>query len=71
MHVFPDVTLKERAAFAAARQLLRNMTGVKFSLLYPATFRIMFKDEENFFTDPELAVSYIKENILAHNQATS
>lgn len=61
MHIFPDFApevAKKQAAFAVARQLLRNIKDDKFGLRYPATFWIMFEDEEHFFTDPELAVSY-------------
>lgn len=67
VHIFPDYApevAKERAAFTEARQLLKNNKDVKFGLRFPATFRITFRDEVKSFTDPELALSYIKETIL-------
>lgn len=67
VHIFPDFApevAKRRAAFAEARQLLRNRKDVKFGLRFPATFRITFNNEENSFTVPGEAVSFIKENIL-------
>ncbi|XP_062382893.1 uncharacterized protein LOC134070525 [Sardina pilchardus] len=67
VHIFPDFApevAKKRAAFAEARQLLKGIKDVKFGLRFPAIFRVTFKGEEKSFTNPELAVSYIKDNIL-------
>ena len=67
VHIFPDFApevAKKRAAFTEARQLLKDVKDVKYGIRFPAIFRITFRDEEKSFTDPELALSYIKENIL-------
>ena len=67
VHIFPDFApevAKKRAAFTEARRLLKDVKDVKYGIRFPAIFRITFWDEEKSFTDPELAISYIKENIL-------
>lgn len=73
VHIFPDFppeVTKKRAAFTEARQLLKNVRDVRFGFRYPATFRITLGEEENSFTDPVQAVSYIKGNILPHTEVS-
>ncbi|KAJ3584708.1 hypothetical protein NHX12_015203 [Muraenolepis orangiensis] len=55
---------KKRAAFADVKQLLQNIPDVKFGLRFPAKLRITFKGKEKYFEDPELAMSYVQNNII-------
>ena len=68
--VYPDFTArvaKARAAFNDVRRMLKDVPGVKFGILFPARLRITFNRTESFFTDPEVARTYVSQNIV-HNQ---
>uniref|UniRef100_A0AAR2M445 L1 transposable element RRM domain-containing protein n=1 Tax=Pygocentrus nattereri TaxID=42514 RepID=A0AAR2M445_PYGNA len=65
--IFPDYTAsvaKARAAFTDAQKALRGRGGVLFGLLYPARFKITYKEDSKEFRDPIKAMDYIKETIL-------
>ncbi|KAL6477058.1 hypothetical protein MHYP_G00155570 [Metynnis hypsauchen] len=51
--VFPHYTAKvarARAAFSEARKLLREVEGVRYSLLFPARLRITYNGTQHLFT---------------------
>uniref|UniRef100_A0A3B4CHS6 L1 transposable element RRM domain-containing protein n=1 Tax=Pygocentrus nattereri TaxID=42514 RepID=A0A3B4CHS6_PYGNA len=53
--IFPDYTAsvtKARAAFTDARKALRGRGDVRFGLLYPARFKITYKEDSKEFRDP-------------------
>ena len=73
VYIFPDFTAdvsKRRAAFKEAKELLKDLKGVKFGMRFPATLRITFAEVENSFTVPAEAISYIEENILPHTEVS-
>lgn len=69
MYIFPDhapEVASRQAAFTAVKRLLKDAPGLKFWLRFPAKLWITFKGEEHSFLDPELAMSFVKENILSN-----
>ncbi|KTF86596.1 hypothetical protein cypCar_00049370 [Cyprinus carpio] len=71
--IFPDYTTsvaKARAAFTDARKALRGRRDVRFGLLYPARFKITYKEDSKEFSDAVKAMDYIKKTILATTTET-
>lgn len=65
--IFPDFApevAKKKAAFVDVKQLLKDVPDVKFGLRFPANLQITFAGEEKSFEDTELAMDYVKQNIL-------
>lgn len=48
---YPSAVVKRWAAFARVRQILRDKSGVKFGILYPAKLRVTYSEGEKLFTD--------------------
>lgn len=64
--VFPDYissVAKKRAAFGAAKRMLRSRPDVKFGLLYPAILKITMPDGTSHrFEDPTAATDFVNKN---------
>ncbi len=61
IRIFPDFTpevAKRRAAFNRAREILRDKSGVRYGLLYPAKLRVTFRGTETVFTDARKALEF-------------
>lgn len=64
--VFPDFTARvprARAGYNGVRQQLRGLEGVQYGILYLARFWITHNNQDQIFSTPEDAQSYIKANI--------
>lgn len=60
--IFPDYTAKTaraRAAFNDVRRQLRDISGVRFGLFYPARLRITYGNVQRDFLSPVEAEKYI------------
>lgn len=61
IQIFPDyppAVAKRRALFNRARELLRNKSGVRYGLLYPARLLVTHNGTQTSFTDPKKAEEY-------------
>lgn len=65
--IFPDYTAsvaKARAAFTDVRKMLRERSGVRYGILFPARLRISHNNEEKEFVDASKAMDYVKRNVI-------
>uniref|UniRef100_UPI001EAF10AE histone deacetylase 7-like n=1 Tax=Oncorhynchus gorbuscha TaxID=8017 RepID=UPI001EAF10AE len=61
---YTTAVAKKRASFGAVKRQLRDCTGVKFGLIYPAVLRLTLPDSsEHRFEDPALAANFINKNM--------
>ncbi|KAE8288334.1 hypothetical protein D5F01_LYC12201 [Larimichthys crocea] len=64
IQIFPDyppAVAKRRALFNRSRELLRNIPGVRYGLLYPARLLITYDGKQTSFTDPTKAEEYAEQ----------
>ena len=71
--IFPDLppsVVKRRALFKPARDLMRDKPGVRFGMQFPAKLRVSFNGKEHFFTDPDKATEFAKQNFQSAPETT-